>query len=336
MTWLGLDIGGANLKAADGRGWASSVPFPLWREPERLTEELASVIARAPNAGRLAITMTGELCDCFRTKAEGVRHILAAVETAALNRDVRVYLTDGRFVDVDEACEQPLLTAASNWRATAQFACRYTEDRSGLLIDIGSTTTDIVPLAEGRPRPRGLNDSERLLAGELVYSGVCRTPVCALCDSLPWRGQQCPVAAELFATTADVYVLLGELPEDLDATWTADGRPLTAAFARERLARMICADSSSFTSNDARLAAEFVCAQQLGRLSAAVKRATSAVESIECIAICGAGEFMARRVVRDVFSTANVISLADELGSDLSRCAPAHALAALAAEELGP
>ena len=85
MSWLGLDIGGANLKAANAAGWAQSIPFALWRDPAGLAAALAELIAQAPAADRLAVTMTGELCDCFRTKAEGVRHILAAVAQWRMN-----------------------------------------------------------------------------------------------------------------------------------------------------------------------------------------------------------------------------------------------------------
>jgi probable H4MPT-linked C1 transfer pathway protein len=337
MTWLGLDIGGANLKAADGRGWARSAPFALWREPKRLADELAKLLSGAPDAGRLAVTMTGELCDCFRTKAEGVRHILAAVSSVGSAREVWVFLTDGRFVVSDEAGQQPQFAAASNWRALAKFACRFTEGRPGLLVDVGSTTTDIVPLIDGQPRPRGLNDTERLVAGELVYTGVGRTPICALTRSLPWRGQACPVAAELFATTADAYVVLGELAEQREATWTADGRPLTAEFARERLARMICADVTMFDEEDARSAAKFVRDVQINPLRAALLRvADASAVRTECVVISGAGEFLGRRVVRDSAIGEQVISLAKELGREISLCAPAHALAVLAAEELGP
>ena len=91
--------------------------------------------------------------------------------------------------------------------------------------------------------PHGCNDTDRLLAGELVYTGVGRTPICAITDWLPWRDARCPVAAEVFATAADAYVILGDLPEQPTDTSTADGRPLTKEFARERLARMICADA---------------------------------------------------------------------------------------------
>jgi (4-(4-[2-(gamma-L-glutamylamino)ethyl]phenoxymethyl)furan-2-yl)methanamine synthase len=337
MTWLGLDIGGANLKAADGRGWARSFPFALWREPERLTEAIADLLYAAPEDGRLAVTMTGELCDCFRTKADGVSHILGAVREVAGARHVRVYLTGGRFASPDEASKEPHLAAASNWWALSQYACRYAEGRSGILIDVGSTTTDIVPLAAGQPCPRGLNDTDRLLTGELVYSGFGRTPVCAVTQSLPWRGRECPVAAEQFATTVDAYVLLGYLVEQPEATWTADGRPLTAEFARERLARMICADAESFTLDDARRAAEFIRDAQIAQLQSALMQvATAMAVSHECVVLSGTGEALARRLAHDTFPGCRVISLTDQLGPEVSACAPAHALAVLAAEEFGP
>src|SRR3990172_13148576 len=192
MTWLGLDIGGANLKAADGRGWAVSVQFSLSHNPVGLPAALGELVAAAPSSSRLAVTMTGELSDAYRTKAEGVRQILAAVEQVSGGGEPRVYLTDGRLVSLDEAREMPLLASASNWHALARYACRYAQGQVGLLLDIGSTTTDIVPLVGGRVAASGTTDTERLLAGELVYSGGSHTPICAVTRTLPWRGQSCP------------------------------------------------------------------------------------------------------------------------------------------------
>jgi hypothetical protein len=335
MSSLALDIGGANLKAADGCGWASSVPFPLCHDPDGLADALAVLMAAAPSCRRWAVTMTGELCDSFRTKAEGVRQILAAVEQVADGRELRVFLTDGRFVSIQRACESPYLAAASNWRALAQYACRFADGGAGLLIDVGSTTTDIIPLAEGRPCARGTTDTERLLAGELLYTGVCRTPICAVTPTLPLRGRRCLVAAEVFATTADVYLTLGDLTEQPDAEWTADGRPLTARFARERLARMVCADATTFDDRDARIAAEFVRDAQHAQVRDAVEKVMSRSQlAPECIVISGAGEFVARRIANDVEPGCRIISLAEELGADVSACAPAHALAVLAREAL--
>jgi probable H4MPT-linked C1 transfer pathway protein len=258
---------------------------------------------------------------------------LAAVAEAAAGRDVRVYLVDGRFVSLDEARELPHPAAASNWHALARFAGRYAEGRAGLLVDIGSTTTDIVPLADGRPCARGANDTERLLAGELVYTGVSRTPICAVTRTLPWRSRQCAIASEVFATTADAYIMLGESAEEPLATWTADGRPLTKPFARERLARMVCADRTIFDEQDAMRAAEFVRDAQVAQLRDAVSLVGLLSESRPMFAvISGAGEFLARRVLADIRVECSIVSLSDRFGGDVSACAPAHALAVLAAE----
>lgn len=333
MSCLGLDIGGANLKAADGRGWARSVPFALWRDPDGLTGALNALVSSAPSAEMLVVTMTGELCDAFRTKADGVRHILTAVDRVAGPREISVYLVDGRFVSVDEACRSPNSAAASNWHALARFACRYLDRQAGLLIDVGSTTTDIVPLVDGQRCPHGLDDTARLVAGELVYTGVGRTPICAVTRSLPWRGASCPVAAELFATTADAYVLLGQLPEDPKATWTADGRPLTIEFARERMARMICADGTQFGHEDAQAAAEHVKEKQLAQLREAVGRVTAAMPAEPTgFVLSGKGEFLARDTLRALGHEGRTVSLTAELGSEASRSAPAHALAVLGRE----
>ncbi|MCI0335591.1 MAG: H4MPT-linked C1 transfer pathway protein [Planctomycetes bacterium] len=333
MNWLGLDIGGANLKAADGRGWARSVPFPLWREPERLSAALAALIDSAPAADRVAITMTGELCDSFRTKVEGVRHILAAMQQAAAGRQVLVYLVDGRLVTVERAHEAPLLAAASNWHALARFSCRFIECNAGLLIDIGSTTTDIVPLIDGQPRPQGFHDTDRLLAGELVYTGVGRTPICAITNWLPWRGARCPVAAELFATAADAYVLLGELAEQPATKSIADGRPLVREFARERLARMICADATMFSLEDGQRAAAAVQDAQTSQIRSAIRQVTASMAcQPECVVLSGMGEFLAKNLVREELPRIRPVSLGERLGPKISQSAPAHGLAVLALE----
>jgi (4-(4-[2-(gamma-L-glutamylamino)ethyl]phenoxymethyl)furan-2-yl)methanamine synthase len=331
MNWLGLDIGGANLKAADGRGWARVVPFELWRTPAGLTAALDELLHSAPAADGVAVTMTAELCDCFSTKADGVQHILTAVEHVATNREATVYLVDGRLVSIAEAWNQPQLAAASNWHALAQYACRFIPARTGILIDIGSTTTDIIPLIDGQPSTIGHNDTDRLVAGELVYTGVGRTPVCAIIDWLPYRDKRCPVAAELFATAADAYVVLGQLPEREDFTGTADGRPLTKPLSRARLARMICADSTTFSESDAELAATHIRDAQVAQLASALEKVTANVPCPPgaCV-LSGSGECLAKMLVCRQLPATPIVSLAERLGPAVSAAGPAHALAVLA------
>src|SRR5262245_14101095 len=198
MKWLALDVGGANIKAADGQGYAQSYAFALWRDSSRLAQQIRTSISEAPPADHLAVTMTGELADCFESKASGVRFILQAISAGSDNRHTRVYLVDGRLVTPQVALTLPQLVAASNWHALARFAARYAPAGCGLAIDVGSTTCDVIPLIDGKPVAKGATDTQRLLTGELVYSGVERSPVCGVTAQVPYRGQTCPVVHEMF------------------------------------------------------------------------------------------------------------------------------------------
>src|SRR5262249_38677777 len=193
--------------------------FALWKQPERLSEELRRLIDSMPRFDLLDVTMTGELCDCYESKRQGVHAILDAVGEAAPGAAIRVWRNDGRFVDMLTARQTPLQVAAANWLALATYAGRLVPEGSALLLDIGSTTTDIVPLHNSKPIPHGRTDPERLRCGELIYTGVRRTPLCAL---LGPRG-----AAELFATTLDAYIILDAIPEDQKDCDTADRGPQT-------------------------------------------------------------------------------------------------------------
>jgi hypothetical protein len=277
--------------------------------------------------------MTGELADCFATKVDGVRHILGALEVAVGAVPIYVYQTNGRIEPLSSTLRQPLLAAAANWHALACFAVRFVRSCPAVLIDIGSTTTDVIPLVNGRPHSRGITDTERLLTRELVYTGVERSPVCSLVRHLPYRGQLCPVAQELFATTGDAYLTLSELPEEPENTNTADGRPATRDAARARLARSICADPTTFDAADAQAAAAAIRRRQVAKIAAAVARVLGPLAPpADTIILSGRGEFLARRVLSHIRWRSCIVSLAEELGPELSRCAPAHALAVLARE----
>ncbi len=333
MEWLGIDIGGANLKVGNGRDFAATMVFALWQKPRQLAEALRALIAGAPRADHLSATMTGELADCFATKVEGVQFILNALTTAADGRHTRVYLNNGMLVAPQIALKQPLMAAAANWHALARFAGRHAAKGPGLMIDVGSTTCDIIPLMDGKPAAQGKTDTERLLASELVYTGVERSPVCALVNAFPWRQQQCPVAHELFATSWDAYLILGDLPEEPNSSHTADGRPATKAAARDRLARQICADRDSFSEEDARAAAEAVGRAQLAKVAVAIGQVVGRMPAPpETIVISGRGEFLARRALERMKVAGKIVSLSDVLGPMLSRCATAHAVAFLARE----
>jgi len=333
-SWMALDVGGANIKAAHTSGQARTLPFELWKRPDELSQVLAALAATFPACDRVALTMTAELCDCYPTKQVGVNAVLDAVLDAFQGRPIEVWGVDGRFHEIAEVRQQPALAAAANWLALATMAARLVHDGPGLLIDIGTTTTDLIPLNGGRAVARGRTDTERLQNGELVYAGVRRTPVCALATELPYRGVPTGLAAELFASTLDVYLILDEIPPDPKDLSTADGRPATKAAARDRLARMIGTDHDTFTAEDALAFAHAADEALLTRLEAVAGRACHAtIGRPRSAVVAGSGEFLARRLAqRTVEPGGTIVGLNEAWGPVASSAGCAHALLVLAGE----
>jgi probable H4MPT-linked C1 transfer pathway protein len=341
-----LDVGGANIKVAGPGGAASTNPFELWRQPRGLAVEVERILASldAP-LDVVAVTMTGELCDCFETKAEGVRSILESVEdarrTAAPAAELLVWRTDRRFASLEAALGDPIPAAAANWLALAHLACEYVPRGRALLVDVGSTTTDIVPLLDGSPTPRALTDRERLQTGELVYTGVSRTSVASVVSHFPLEDCNCPVSSELFATTRDAYLMLGHLDEDPRDCSTADGRPATQANAHGRLARMVCADPDGFTASDAIQSSIHIMEAQESEIGKAIRQVLRRRRAeTRAVIVSGSGEFLARtaalRAFRAMdagtpFKPPRILRLSRKLGPAASSAAPAVALAMLAA-----
>ena len=334
---LGLDIGGANLKAATPNpgGRAVSVPFPLWKQPDKLPAALADLVRQFDDVREFAVTMTGELCDCFETKEAGVNAIVTAVLNVSRSWPVRFWTTAGRFVDSNEARADWNAVAAANWHALATFAGQYNPRGTCVLVDVGSTTTDVIPILDGTPWTRGRTDTERLRHEELVYTGVRRTPLCAL---LP-PGETC---AELFATALDAHLLLGNVPEDPTDCDTADGRAATRNRAHARIARMIGGDGATVGEAETLRIANTAAGRQFDLVRAAVERQTRRAVGLGAESVgwrrlaitSGSGEFLARRAVREMGRNFHeVLSLGDRLGPGLSECAPAFAVATLAREK---
>lgn len=329
MTTFGWDIGGVNTKCAvvqDGRVRdVISRAFEIQIRPaglRGLLTELAHLTgARGPC--RHAVTMTAELSQAFRTKREGVGAVLDAVEGAFGASDVRVYAVDGRFLPVEAARRAPLLVAAANWAATARLVAET--HPTALLIDVGTTSTDIVPIRGGGLDAVGWTDPGRLASGELVYTGAVRTPVEAMTPYVPYGDGVAGVAAEAFALAGDVYVWLGDISPAEYTAPTPDGRPATRVFAMERLARSLCADREMVDEAAVTRVAFAYADAQVARIAAAIAQVRAARPGIETAVVTGLGAFVAARAARAAGMT--VEWLEASLGADAARCAPAAAVA---------
>jgi hypothetical protein len=235
MRILTFDIGGANIKRLlyDSRSkdvTSDIFYFPIWKRKDELTEFLRrkSIIADV-----IGITMTAELSDVFPDKASGVMHIVDACENSLSNP---MYLSvDGRVIRKDEM-DDPLPLAASNW-----VASRYHLEKNyheGILVDVGSTTTDIIPFGPGTNPEK--TDLDRLRGGQLVYTGFLRTPISAVVNKVPYKGALTRISSEYFAITADIYNVLGLLEKY--SCSTPDGGGKSKRDSMRRVARHLCAD----------------------------------------------------------------------------------------------
>ncbi len=331
---LAFDIGGAHLKASDGKGWCHAQPFAMWREHHQLADALKAIVEMRPGCRRVVVTMTGEIADCFVSRQEGVQNIVAAAQAACGRLQPQIYLVDGTLVSPREAVSRFSEAAASNWHAVATFAAAFTAPKRGLLVDIGSTTTDIIPICNGMARPHGLDDVSRLASGELVYLGVERTPVAMVVQELPWRGRLRPLARERFADVQDAWLLLG-LPLD-PTNETADGRPLDEPSAAARLARMILLDAADFSSADAVSAATFIAHAQARLVSACMRQVAELNGGRpEVVVLSGHGGKLASWCLEALgWRDCGVVSLEHHAGAAASRVGPAYALARIALGDL--
>ncbi|CAL1241289.1 hydantoinase/oxoprolinase family protein [Candidatus Methylocalor cossyra] len=342
---IGWDIGGAHLKAAaaDAAGRIRTVvqePCPLWQGQGELRAALERVWARlGPGPGcRHAITMTGELADIFPDRTTGVLALVRMMIDHCPPDTVAVFTGSGEFLQAEavQAKDAPAI-ASANWLASGLWvATRLPE---ALLVDIGSTTTDLVPIWDRQPRPRGFTDGERMGFDELLYTGVVRTPVMAVVERAPLEGTWVGVMAEQFATMADVYRLTGELPEQADQLPAADGRGKTPTDSARRLARMFGRDGLSAALERWRRVAWYVRERQLMRLHAGVECQLSRglLGPAAPLVGAGSGRFLVRelaaRLRRPYRDFDELFPLPPEDGGFRpADCAPAAALAALALE----
>jgi hypothetical protein len=300
---IGIDVGGANLKVADENGVHIHY-CPLWTGAP-ITDLLRQYASRNDEAA--AVVMSGELADCFENKLQGITFITRAVQEVF--PDALFYGTDAQFHDGPV----PAL-AAANWLASADFLREKYPD--AVLLDIGSTTADIIPLSRF-PALVGLSDLSRLQKGYLVYTGMLRTPVATLISSVDLAGMTTPVSTEYFAASADVHLVLGHITADEYTCDSPDHKEKTPAASLRRLARVVCADLEEIGNDGAlQIAAEF-WARQRALVCDTVRRVAEESNASSVI-VAGIGAALFAR-------ECGGINLMQELG-EAADALPAHAV----------
>jgi (4-(4-[2-(gamma-L-glutamylamino)ethyl]phenoxymethyl)furan-2-yl)methanamine synthase len=343
-TVVGWDIGGAHVKACLLQGGAvidaAQWPCPLWQGLDHLHQALAAAQQRWPVLPHAehAVTMTGEMVDLFADREDGVQRIAGALAQTFAADTLHFFAGDAGWCSHDWVARQWRDVASANWLATALHAARQLAEHDAVLVDIGSTTTDLIALRRGRVLTTARSDAERLAGGELVYHGVVRTPLCALAQRIAWRGREHNVMNEFFATTADVYRLTGELDPMHDQAASADGAAKDNHATQQRLARMIGLDARDGAADDWLAFAHEWKRQQLNMLRVELAR----VEQLHGLAddaaliSAGCGDFLVGELGASSWRYADhVANVPPPIASWAQVCAPSVAVATLWALRAG-
>jgi probable H4MPT-linked C1 transfer pathway protein len=349
MHILGLDIGGANVKVVntiptpDGRGVSVTDVIrryhPLWLRGvgslKQLLEEVKGGLHLRSGEYYVGVAMTAELSDIFRTKYEGVKTIVEVVEEVFSDSKKTYYVTvDMNLTDSTEAVRNYLRVAAANWAATAwlmKYKCSEWGIHDAVLVDIGSTTTTIIPMVDCDVRVRGYTDPEKLTYGELVYTGILRGNVATLVSSVPYKGFYTRVSSERFSLIGDVHLLLGNISSEDYTTETADGRGKSLEEAMQRIARIICADSNIINLTEAVEIARYIYEKQVFTVFEALMQirswlASQGVNLDRFTAItAGLGEFLAAEASRRA-GFKRVVSINELVGKGVAGVLPSYAL----------
>ncbi|MEG9194826.1 MAG: hydantoinase/oxoprolinase family protein [Candidatus Methanoglobus sp.] len=303
MNSLGIDIGGANLKISaedDNR----IIYFPMWKRAPELKNKLKE-ISKEFGAEKAGVVITAELADVFKSKKEGIEYIYKACKESF--KEVYFLDVEGRMV---KEIDDPMKFCASNWMASISFLLSE-GFRDFLFVDMGSTTTDLIPVKE--ESLAGKTDFERLRRRELLYMGVLRTPVFYLLRSFE-GATLCP---EYFAITADVFRVTGEISEDEYNCETPDSKGKSVKECMQRLARTVCCDLDELGEVKVKLLA-FRVRNAIIRILQKEINAKLSKYNLKKVLACGIGEFL-------IEQSCECFKLSEKYG-DASKLFPAFAM----------
>jgi probable H4MPT-linked C1 transfer pathway protein len=345
VTVLGYDVGGANTKAAllhTENGQLSvkvaSRYFPIWKTPERLTEVLLSLKQQlgAEDLDAVGITMTAELSDAYQTKREGVKHILGCVQNAYPNVSKYILNSDAELISMEDAENNHLSVSSANWAATGWLVGQHLQN--AVIVDVGSTSTSIIPVVNGIIAAKGKTDLDKLLAGELVYTGSLRTSIAAIVHSVPIRDGAAGVSSELFATSGDVHLILGHITAADFSAETADGRGRTDFEAKARLSRIVCADVEMLTDEEILELAQYIYRGQIKQITEGLSRVYKNAKELTSeklpVVVTGLGkDFLASKAAESIGAD-EVIDLDQLLPAEAVLATPAVGVAVIAASKI--
>jgi len=348
MSVLGLDVGGANIKAVNLRKKGEKIVakgkikyFPIWRMgKEKLLDALKETVFSLVDVEKLnsvGVTMTAEVSDVYFSKVEGVNHVLNTLKKVFPEKIIRVLDVNGKLLSLKKAKKQPYKVASANWMATGWLVSQ--QIKNCLVVDVGSTTTSLIPIANGKVAAKGKTDLEKLLCGELVYTGALRTNLAAITGKIPVKNGYAFVSSELFALSGDVHLILGNITRKDYTTETADGRGKSLREAMARVARVVCADLNMLNKKEITEICRYVYGEQLKQITQAIKKVLKRLkkktgEKSVPVVVTGLGKRFLAWKAAEMAGAKNIIDLEKIVCREASLYTPAYGLALMVLENL--
>ena len=263
--------------------------------------ELIEKICPLSQIDAVGISMTAELVDAYDTKKDGVLDVVNKCEKT-FSCPIAYVGIDG-MMSKEEIEKVPLKAAAANWIATAQIATLISDNC--IFIDTGSTTTDNIPIKDGKE----------------CATGTLRTNLASFLDKIEFNGKEYRVASELFAQTADVYTVLDMItPEDYVCD-TFDGESKSKVDCAKRIARVVCADLEMLSEEDIIEISKFIHQKQIEQIADGLKQVHE-TQDLDLIITTGLGKDILDRPAAELLGL-EVKSMGDILTDEECVVAPA-------------
>ena len=345
-NYYGWDIGGAHVKLCQIKSKknkdiirATHLKCKLWMGLKHLDK----IIKKLENDWHFNendlhfFTMSGEMVDCFPNRKDGIKNILKILKKI-FGPKIKFYSQESLLIKASSIHNWQSI-ASANWHATASFISSHIKE--GILIDVGSTTTDIIPIKNNMPLTDvNTSDAKRLQKGELVYLGVTRTPVSSIKPFLSFRNRSYNVMRESFANTADVFRITGEISNKIDLYPTCDKKKKSTPASERRLARVIGMDREDASSEEWKTFANNIkkaIIEELHQNICKIKKKLNLCAQTPLI-VTGSGAFLAKQLSMEknysIFKFHELVQKKIELHNsqieEINICAPAVSLALIA------
>jgi hypothetical protein len=314
--------------------------FPIWKSGKEqlpsVLEALKKSLVDSTALDGVGVTITAEVSDAYLTKKEGINHVLDCIIEVFGDAPLFVLDVEAKMLSVEEARKESLKVASANWAATGWMISQVI--KNCIVVDVGSTTTSIIPVINGKVAAKGRTDLEKLQNGELVYSGSLRTNIATIINDIPIQGITARVSSEMFAQSGDIHLLLDNITENEYTAETCDGRGKTRREAMARLARVVCADIAMLTEQEIVDMAQFVYDRQVEQIAGGLKqvyeRNKPPIQEKIIVVVTGLGRNFLAKKAAEKTGFRYVIDMSELVGAEAADVSPSVAVALMVASSL--